>query len=58
MLGRLQRRALLPPQGSANHFRDCFITRPRDRGITSHGEGDQGMMIDRCQFLSDEARFW
>ena len=46
---------LLPPQGSANHFRDCFITRPKDRGITSHGEGDQGMMIDRCQFLSDEA---
>jgi len=46
---------LLPPQGSANHFRDCFVTRPKDRGITSHGEGDQGMMIDRCQFLSDEA---
>ncbi|WP_297772140.1 glycosyl hydrolase family 28-related protein [uncultured Roseovarius sp.] len=45
---------LLPPQGSANHFRDCFVTRPRDRGITSHGEGDQGMMVDRCQFLSDE----
>ncbi|GAW32984.1 pectate lyase superfamily protein [Roseovarius sp. A-2] len=46
---------LLPPSGSANHFRDCFITRPRDRGITSHGEGDQGMMIDRCQFLSNES---
>lgn len=45
---------LLPPQGSANHFRDCFVTRPRDRGITSHGEGDQGMMIDRCQFISNE----
>ncbi|WP_417727971.1 right-handed parallel beta-helix repeat-containing protein [Roseovarius sp.] len=45
---------LLPPQGSANHFRDCFFTRPKDRGITSHGEGDQGMMIDRCQFISDE----
>lgn len=46
---------LLPPQGSANHIRDCFITRPRDRGITSHGEGDQGLMIDRCQFLSNES---
>ncbi len=46
---------LLPPQGSANHFRDCFFTRPKDRGITSHGEGDQGMMIDRCQFISDES---
>lgn len=46
---------LLPPQGSANHIRDCFLTRPRDRGITSHGEGDQGLMIDRCQFLSNES---
>lgn len=46
---------LLPPQGSANHIRDCFITRPRDRGITSHGEGDQGLMIDRCQFISNES---
>lgn len=46
---------LLPPRGTAIHFRDCFVTRPRDRGITSHGEGDQGMMIDRCQFISDEA---
>lgn len=46
---------LLPPQGSANHIRDCFITRPKDRGITSHGEGDQGLMIDRCQFLSNES---
>src|SRR6056297_4103230 len=46
---------LLPPSGSANHFRDCFVTRPKDRGITSHGEGDQGMMIDRCQFLSNES---
>lgn len=46
---------LLPPKGSANHFRDCFFTRPRDRGITSHGEGDQGLMVDRCQFLSNES---
>ncbi|MBY5988061.1 glycosyl hydrolase family 28-related protein [Roseovarius atlanticus] len=46
---------LLPPAGSAIHFRDCFFTQPRDRGITSHGEGDQGMMIDRCQFLSRES---
>ena len=46
---------LLPPAGTANHFRDCFITRPKDRGITSHGAGDQGMMIDRCLFTSDES---
>lgn len=46
---------LLPPTGTGFHLRDCFITRPKDRGISSHGEGDQGMMIDRCQFLSDES---
>ncbi len=46
---------LLSPDGLTYHFRDCFITRPKDRGITSPGNGDQGMMIDRCQFLSDES---
>ncbi len=46
---------LLPPSGSGFQLRDCFVTRPKDRGITSHGEGDQGMLIDRCQFLSDES---
>lgn len=46
---------LLPPTGTGFHLRDSFITRPKDRGISSHGEGDQGMMIDRCQFLSDES---
>ena len=46
---------LMPPTGSGFALRDCFITRPKDRGITSHGEGCQGMLIDRCQFLSDES---
>lgn len=46
---------LLPPTGSGFALRDCFITRPKDRGITSHGEGCQGMLIDRCQFLSNES---
>ena len=46
---------LLPPTGSGFHLRDSFITSPKDRGISSHGEGDQGMMIDRCQFLSAES---
>ena len=46
---------LLPPTGTGFHLRDCFINRPKDRGISSHGEGDQGMMVDRCQFLSDES---
>lgn len=46
---------LLPPSGTGFQLRDCFITSPKDRGISSHGEGDQGMMIDRCQFLSNES---
>jgi hypothetical protein len=45
---------LLPPQGLTFTLRDCFVTRPKDRGITSHGTGCQGMLIDRCQFLSNE----
>ncbi|MEP2531350.1 glycosyl hydrolase family 28-related protein [Shimia sp.] len=45
---------LLSPSGVIFHLRDCFITRPRDRGITSPGEGCQGMLIDRCQFLTRE----
>ncbi|AGT09085.1 hypothetical protein [Paracoccus aminophilus] len=36
------------------HLRDCYITRPKDRGITSIGNGCQDMLIDRCQFLSNE----
>ncbi len=46
---------MLPTVGKTFHFRDCFFTRPKDRGITSAGEADQGMMIDRCQFLSNES---
>lgn len=45
----------LAPSGSIFQLRDCFITRPKDRGITSIGNGCQGMLIDRCQFLSSEA---
>ena len=47
---------LLAPTGAIFHLRDCFLTRPRDKGITSHGSGCQGMMLDRCQFLSDESQ--
>ncbi len=46
---------LLPPAGTANHFRDCFMTNPLNRGITSHGEGDQGLLVDRCNFSTDES---
>ncbi len=46
---------LLAPSGSIFQIRDSFITKPRDRGITSIGGGCQGMMIDRCQFFSNES---
>jgi len=46
---------LLAPRGVGFHLRDCIFTRPRERGVSSPGEGCQGMMVDRCQFLSDEA---
>ncbi|MFB9223145.1 hypothetical protein [Paracoccus cavernae] len=36
------------------HLRDCYVTRPKDRGITSIGRGCQDMLVDRCQFLSNE----
>ncbi|MBD3665906.1 glycosyl hydrolase family 28-related protein [Sulfitobacter aestuariivivens] len=44
----------LAPSGVTFQLRDCFISRPLDRGITSIGTGDQGMFIERCQFLSSE----
>ena len=45
---------LLAPDGSVVQFRDCVFNRPGHRGITSHGEGCQGMLVDRCKFLSWE----
>ncbi|WP_416914502.1 MAG: right-handed parallel beta-helix repeat-containing protein [Roseicyclus sp.] len=44
----------LPRDGLVFQIQDCFFTGPKDRGITSTGEGCQGMQIDRCQFLSNE----
>ena len=45
---------MMAPDGFTFHVRDCFVNRPKDRGITSPGRGCQGMMIDRCQLISDE----
>lgn len=44
----------LAPLGSVFQIRDCFINRPRNRGVTSIGDGCQGMLIDRTQFNSPE----
>jgi hypothetical protein len=45
---------MLPPLGDNFHLRDSYVTRPRDRGITSIGRGCQDLHVDRCQFLSNE----
>ncbi len=44
----------LPAIGATFSLSDCFISRPKDRGITSIGGGCQGLLIDQCQFLSAE----
>ncbi|CAM3200681.1 hypothetical protein SAMN04488021_12416 [Paracoccus aminovorans] len=45
---------MLAKTGTMNCIRDCYFTRPKDRGITSIGTGCQGMLVDRCEFLSNE----
>ena len=45
---------LLAPSGLIFAVRDCFFTSPVFRAISSHGTGCQGMLVDRCQFLSNE----
>ena len=45
---------MMAPDGFTFHLRDCFVNKPKDRGISSPGRGCQGMMIDRCQLISDE----
>ena len=45
---------MLADSGLTFQMMDCFVSRPKDRGVTSKGRGCQGMQIDRCQFLSGE----
>ena len=45
---------LMAPAGQTFHLKDCFVTKPADRGVTSHGVGCQDLQIDRCHFVSDE----
>ncbi|MFV0292872.1 MAG: glycosyl hydrolase family 28-related protein [Paracoccus sp. (in: a-proteobacteria)] len=45
---------MLPAEGQMFHIRDCYISKPADRGITSVGRGCQDLLVDRCQFLSSE----
>ncbi len=45
---------LLAPTGETFHLKDSFVTKPKDRGVTSFGTGCQDLQIDRCHFVSDE----
>lgn len=45
---------LLAPDGGIMQLRDCVFNRPGHRGLVSHGEGCQGMLVDRCKFISWE----
>ncbi|NHF72192.1 glycosyl hydrolase family 28-related protein [Paracoccus xiamenensis] len=45
---------MLPAVGQLFHVRDCYISGPGDRGITSVGRACQDLLVDRCQFLSSE----
>ena len=45
---------LLAKQGLTFRVADCVINKPKDRGLTSIGEGCQGIFVDQCQFLSNE----
>lgn len=45
---------LLAPSGLIFHVKDSFFTTPKDRGLSSIGNGCSGMMLDRCQWLSNE----
>ncbi|WP_296419397.1 glycosyl hydrolase family 28-related protein [Pseudooctadecabacter sp.] len=45
---------LMPERGLLMQYLDCWFNRPKDRAITSHGSACQGMIIDRCNFESNE----
>ena len=45
---------MLPLAGIANRVAGCTLNKPLDRAITSIGSGCQGLLVDHCQFLSNE----
>ena len=44
----------LSPSGKTFGLDLCYVSRPKDRGISSIGTGCQGIIVDNCQFLSAE----
>ncbi|MBW7055733.1 glycoside hydrolase family 55 protein [Paracoccus bogoriensis] len=51
---RIASGVLLSPGGEMIQFSGCYFTRPQDRGITSIGRGCQDLLVDNCQFLSND----
>lgn len=47
---------ILADSGVGFHIKDCFVTKPKHRCITSPGTGCQGMLVDRCNFITHEAQ--
>lgn len=45
---------LLAPLGDTFRMAISSLTKPADRGITSHGRGCQDLIIDTCNFVSNE----
>ena len=45
---------LLAATGNTFRVADSVFNRPRDRGLTSFNQGCQGLLLDHCQFLSNE----
>lgn len=44
----------LPTDGAVFGLVGCTFNRPRDKAVTSIGTGCQGLLVDNCQFLSNE----
>jgi hypothetical protein len=45
---------ILAPAGLTFRMHGCVVNAPKDRGLTSIGTGCQGLLVDECQFLSNE----
>ena len=47
---------LLPLSGTGFGIKDCTLSRVLHRGVTSPGQGCEGLLVDRSQFWSDDAQ--
>ena len=47
---------MLARGGRLFHLLDCYFTKPKSRALTSCSVGCQGMLIDRCHFVTNDAQ--